>query len=217
MSDNGVKSFTFYFDYYNLIDTMTPNDKKELAVAILDYVFKDIEPALTGHKQAIFNTLKAQLTKSKNKSSSARKDTTNKNQNEIKSKSNDNQNEINEDNKTSVLSFKFNDSLESKKERGMGEEKKKNFLKPTIEEIQEYCLERKNNIDAESFYDFYESKGWLIGKNKMKDWKAAIRTWEKRNKNNEQLPDWFDQSYEKEEIELTDDERKWLEEITRSD
>lgn len=55
------------------------------------------------------------------------------------------------------------------------------FIKPTIKMIIKYCKERKNNIDAETFYDFYESKGWLVGKNKMKDWKAAIRTWEKRD------------------------------------
>ena len=68
-----VNSFTFYFDYYNLIDTLPIKDKKELLVAITDYVFKDIEPKLSGHNQAIFNTLKAQLNVSKNKSKSARR------------------------------------------------------------------------------------------------------------------------------------------------
>lgn len=58
---------------------------------------------------------------------------------------------------------------------------KKIFIKPTIDEIQAYCKERKNNVDAEKFYDFYESKGWLIGKNPMKDWKASVRTWERSN------------------------------------
>lgn len=52
--------------------------------------------------------------------------------------------------------------------------------KPTIEEIKQYCLERNNGIDAEQFFDFYESKNWYVGKNKMKNWQAAIRTWEKR-------------------------------------
>ena len=53
------------------------------------------------------------------------------------------------------------------------------FKKPTVEEIKEYCDSRDNGIDANSFYDFYESKGWMIGKNKMKDWKSAVRTWER--------------------------------------
>lgn len=56
------------------------------------------------------------------------------------------------------------------------------FTPPSFNEVSTYCLERKNNIDAQNFIDFYSSKGWLIGKNKMKDWQAAIRTWESRNK-----------------------------------
>lgn len=54
------------------------------------------------------------------------------------------------------------------------------FTPPSLSEIKEYCLERKNKIDPESFIDFYNSKGWMIGKNKMKCWKSSIRTWEKK-------------------------------------
>jgi hypothetical protein len=53
------------------------------------------------------------------------------------------------------------------------------FIPPKFEEVEEYCKERKNSIDAQHFIDFYTSKGWMVGKNKMKDWKAAVRTWEK--------------------------------------
>jgi len=56
----------------------------------------------------------------------------------------------------------------------------KYFNKPTILDVENYCKERNNNVDAEAFISFYESKGWMIGKNKMKDWKQAIITWEKR-------------------------------------
>ena len=59
---------------------------------------------------------------------------------------------------------------------------KREFVPPTLEEVEAYCRERDNNIDAEAFLDFYESKGWMIGKNHMKDWKAAVRTWEKSRK-----------------------------------
>ena len=61
------------------------------------------------------------------------------------------------------------------------------FIKPSIEEVEQYCLERKNKIDAQYFIDYYESKGWLIGKNKMKNWKAAIRTWERRTKKEQKV------------------------------
>ena len=56
----------------------------------------------------------------------------------------------------------------------------KYFKKPSVDEVNGYCKDRNNNIDAEAFIDFYESKDWKIGKNKMKDWKAAVRTWERR-------------------------------------
>lgn len=56
----------------------------------------------------------------------------------------------------------------------------RNFVPPTVEEVRDFCLERGNNVDAETFVDFYQSKDWYIGKNKMKDWKAAVRTWERQ-------------------------------------
>lgn len=54
------------------------------------------------------------------------------------------------------------------------------FTPPTLDDVRAYCQERNNGIDPQTFIDFYESKGWFVGKNKMKDWKAAVRTWEKR-------------------------------------
>ena len=58
----------------------------------------------------------------------------------------------------------------------------KRFTPPTLEEVKEYCNERNNNVDPETFINFYESKGWFVGKNKMKDWRACVRTWEKNEK-----------------------------------
>ena len=56
------------------------------------------------------------------------------------------------------------------------------FQKPSIDEIRQYCISRNNSVDPEQFFNFYESKGWTIGKSPMKDWRAAVRTWEKREK-----------------------------------
>ena len=70
---------------------------------------------------------------------------------------------------------------DSKGESARGE-KAKRFYPPTIDEVKQYCEERKNNIDPMAFIDFYSSKGWMIGKNRMKDWKAAVRTWERKRK-----------------------------------
>lgn len=62
------------------------------------------------------------------------------------------------------------------------------FIPPTVEEVQEYCQKRGNNVDAQRFIDYYTANGWLVGKNKMQDWKACVRTWEKNNFNQPQKP-----------------------------
>ena len=79
--------------------------------------------------------------------------------------------------------------------------KRKVFVPPTVEEVEAYCYERNNNVNAQGFVDFYESKGWMVGKNKMKDWKAAVRTWENSSKssnrtyNNNSTANMLDDSY----------------------
>ena len=57
----------------------------------------------------------------------------------------------------------------------------KRFVKPTVEEVRAYCKERNNNVDAEKFISHYDSNGWMVGKSSMKDWKGAVRTWEKND------------------------------------
>ena len=64
------------------------------------------------------------------------------------------------------------------------ESKGKRFTPPTVEEVREYVTSNNYNVNADNFVDFYESKGWLVGKNKMKDWKAAVRTWARRDNGN---------------------------------
>ena len=70
------------------------------------------------------------------------------------------------------------------KELNIKENKQKKnttFQKPTLEEVKSYCKERNNNVDAERFIAYYESNGWKVGRNPMKDWKMAVITWEKRD------------------------------------
>lgn len=61
------------------------------------------------------------------------------------------------------------------------EGKPKRFSPPTVDDVKAYCSERNNSVDAERFVDFYSSKGWKVGNQPMKDWKACVRTWEKRD------------------------------------
>lgn len=112
---------------------------------------------------------------------------------------------------TSDISLDTDIDLDNKEE--IGKEESKSFKKPTLQEIKDYCIERKNGINPKRFYNFYESKNWMIGKNKMKNWKACIRTWEQRDKTDKQeLPSWFDKEYKRDEDGL-DELEKILEEF----
>lgn len=89
---------------------------------------------------------------------------------------NDNDNGNGNDNDTKSTDVDY----DVKKEK---EIKRNVFVKPKIEDVDAYIRERGYHFDAETFYNFYESKGWMVGSNHMKDWKAACRTWEAKRKN----------------------------------
>ncbi|WP_288190344.1 hypothetical protein [uncultured Veillonella sp.] len=82
-------------------------------------------------------------------------------------------------NKTRLDKTRLDNGKENIKKKST---RSKPFVKPTREEVRAYCIERGNDIDPDKFYDYYESNGWMVGKSKMKDWKAAVRTWERNSK-----------------------------------
>ena len=63
-------------------------------------------------------------------------------------------------------------------------QKRKNFVKPTVEEIAAYCKEKNYNVNAQQFFNYYESNGWKVGRNAMKSWQAAVQNWNTRDKTN---------------------------------
>ena len=65
--------------------------------------------------------------------------------------------------------------------------KRKIFKKPTLDELKEYCLSSSLSVDYQYFYDYYESNGWMVGKNPMKDWKATLRNWDRKNRTPKQV------------------------------
>lgn len=79
------------------------------------------------------------------------------------------------------LIAEFRPETEVETEKETEKEKRVRFAPPSVDEVGEYCQSRKNGIDPQAFVDFYSSKGWRIGTAPMKDWQAAVRTWEKRN------------------------------------
>lgn len=70
---------------------------------------------------------------------------------------------------------------EKSESKGVKPSARRAFTPPTVSEVQAYCLERGNQVDAERFVDYYTANGWKVGKNPMKDWKATVRNWEKQD------------------------------------
>ena len=98
---------------------------------------------------------------------------------------NDSENDsLNDSQKSVEMTAKTTDNkrLKTKTEKKTTDVVQKNFVPPSVEEVRAYCLSRCNDVDPERFVDFYSAKGWMVGKNKMKDWKACVRTWEQRQK-----------------------------------
>ena len=80
----------------------------------------------------------------------------------------------------------------SQKESIADKPQRSRFIPPTVAEVEAYCQERNNGLDAQRFVDFYTANGWKVGKNTMKDWKAAVRTWENRDQDKKQIDnDWM--------------------------
>lgn len=83
--------------------------------------------------------------------------------------------------KSNAIASNLNMPIENENEIYINKEKVLKFKKPSLEEVRQYCAERNKGVDAERWFNYYESNGWQIGKNKMKNWKAAVHTWEKNN------------------------------------
>lgn len=212
MAEN-KKSFLLYCDLIHTVKKMPKEKAGELFMHILEYV-NDLEPntddlIIQLTFEPIRQSLKRDLEKYerirlKNKENADKR--WNKNnttecdriQPNAKNADNDNDNvsdsdillkkETKEENlskENPIEIFPQSESVEpGAEERKKVAPKKERFKPPTVQEVQDYCNERQNGIQAYTFVNFYQSKGWKVGNQPMKDWKAAIRTWEQTNKQN---------------------------------
>ena len=94
---------------------------------------------------------------------------------------NDSQENVNDSQDTDTEEDKEKEEDKENNSAPQATSRTKRFSAPTVEEVKAYCAERKNNVDAQRFVDYYSSNGWMVGKNKMKDWRAAVRTWERNS------------------------------------
>jgi hypothetical protein len=201
-NQNKVKSFILYQEYKKNISLLSQNQKGDLLDAIFSFN-EGVEIKLDPIVEMAFSFIKSDLERNKIKYQNIiERNKINgvnggrpKNPKEPKKPSglfgnpkepketlNDNEddNEDKDDNKNEECKL-INDNLDEIKQNEIELEKPKTkkFIKPSIQEIKDYCFERKNSVDAEKFFDHYESIGWKKGKTAIKDWKACVRTWEK--------------------------------------
>lgn len=190
MAEN-KKGFLLYSDSYGLIKQL-PDD---VAGRLLKHIFSFVNDENPTSEELLLNIafepikmhLKRDLKKYENqlqqrkdaglKSAEVRKrNATSVNERSISSTDRENDRENDSDNvkENDNVSANENDILLEKETKA----KNLKFKIPNLQEVQNYCNERKNGISAFKFINFYQSKDWMVGKNKMKDWQAAIRTWE---------------------------------------
>lgn len=170
------ESFIFYKSFYEAIKDVEDKEKIQIYEAICKYSLYEDETELTGITKTLFTLIKPQLKANTKRFQDGKKGGRpkkitsgyeNKETDGYSEKKPNNNVNVNDNDNDNVNDNDIKEKL-----------KRKNFIKPTLEEIKNYCTERSNKVNATKFYNFYESKGWKIGKETMEDWKACIRTWE---------------------------------------
>lgn len=201
------KQFTWYRSYYDALKELPAEEFRDIVLAVCAYALDGEEPELSGVARAIFTlirpTLEVGRSKAENRSraeqTSLSAEQNGSRQEQTKNKPEQTQNKRKQtDNKPEQT----RKEKEKEKEREKESENDsycsppppsapKRFVPPTLAEVQSYVAERQSPVDPQGFIDFYASKGWMVGKTPMKDWKAACRnaeTWERWSRKEASAP-----------------------------
>ena len=201
------KQFTWYRSYYDALKELPAEEFRDIVLAICAYALDGEEPELSGVARAIFTlirpTLEVGRSKAENRSraeqTSLYAEQTGNKPEQTKNKPEQTQNKRKQ---TGNKPEQTRKEKEKEKERETETENDsycsppppsgpKRFVPPTLAEVQSYVAERQSPVDPQGFIDFYASKGWMVGKTPMKDWKAACRnaeTWERWSRTEASAP-----------------------------
>lgn len=179
-------------EYREIIDLLTPEERGCLLTALFDYAVDGTVDEMTVPVKMAFTVIRQRADRDAEKYEAARAAHAEAGRKGGRPKKEQNQAEPNETKKNQMVSEESKKSIpicipipiskDSIKERkDVVPEGTARFKKPTLEEVAEYCRERGNSISPQGFINYYDSNGWRVGKNPMKDWKAAVRTWEARD------------------------------------
>ena len=196
------ESMIFYRSFYEAIRELPVENQLNVFTAICKYGLEGEETKLNGIEKVVFLLIKPQIDANNSRKENGKKggrprgikkpmvsEGKNQTKTELKPMVFENENQTETEPKPNVNVNANANANANKKTYG--------FVPPTVDDVKQYCRERKNIVDAEQFVNFYSSKGWMVGKNKMRDWKAAVRTWEKNsggNKTKQQIQNDFIES-----------------------
>lgn len=173
-----VTYIKIFVDYLDAIEPLGDAERGRLFTSLLTYARTGEAPQLGGNERFLFPMMRAQLDRdiaamagvSEARSKAAKASKSSKCEQMQANAANASKSSKDKD------EDKDKDKDEDKKGNGAREAR---FTPPSVEEVAAYCQERGNSVDASCFVDFYSSKGWMVGKSRMKDWKAAVRNWER--------------------------------------
>ena len=157
-------SFVFYRSFADAIAGLPPEEYKKVMQAIIGYALDGTEPTAGGIEYTVFCLVKPQIDANNKRYDNGKKGGRPITKQEPNVYVNVNDNDI------------------KKKDTNVSKEKASRFKPPTVTEVENYCREKEYRIDCERFVDFYRSNDWMVGKNKMKDWRAAVRNWARGNR-----------------------------------
>ena len=203
-------SFVFYETFESVIEELPEEMQLKFYKYITQYGLHRIEPEVTGIEKAIWTQIQFAIDQAQNRRKRAiengnkggrpNKTETKNNPNETQKKQTITKNnpDITENNRSITQAkpnnnlnvnvnandnVNVNDNVKSKGTSGeVPSSKSSRFIPPTLAEVEAYCFTRNNSVNAQQFIDFYSSKNWYVGKNKMTDWRASVRLWESRSK-----------------------------------
>lgn len=165
-------TITMFESFYIAAQDMDTEDRVKFYEAIMAYGFYGEEPKLSGTVKTVFTAIKPVIERSRQMRESGRKGgRPRKTEETVKTPL-----------FSPLLTERKGKEKDMEMEKDMDKERKRGtrFAPPTVDDVRAYCIERGNGVDPQRFVDFYQSKGWKVGNNTMKDWKAAVRTWEQR-------------------------------------
>lgn len=162
-------SVVFYRSFWEAIKQLPEKERLESLTAILEYGLDEIEPKSAGVASAMFLMAKPQIDANNRRYQNGTKGGRPVTKPEPNNNLESNYNKPS-DNQTIT-------KAKPKEKDNVNDNNKKTFTPPSVSDVSDYCTLNGYGIDPESFVDFYASKGWMVGKNKMKDWKASVRTW----------------------------------------